>query len=95
MPGLKQSRKISNHFLKKNMARSGYEQMLHTPALRKHTSRDIVFALVVDGFGIKYSNRQDSERLSNALQSLYPVTIDWTGYKIGTYPKVVLHKQNI
>ena len=70
--------------------------MCHTPALWKHTSRNIVFALVVDNFGVNYSNRKDAEHLGNPLQLLYPVTTDWTVLKtIGIHPEAGLHKHNI
>ena len=56
MPGLKQSGKIANDRLKKHLEKYGYEPMIHTPELWKHTYRDIFFTLVVDNFGIKYPN---------------------------------------
>jgi hypothetical protein len=52
-----------------------------TPALWKHESRKIIFSLVVDDFGIKYERREDAEILTNALQDLYKITIDWQGTK--------------
>ena len=81
MPGLKQAGKISNDRFKKHLEKYGYEPMRHTPALWKYASHDIVFTLVVDVFGVKYTNRQNTEHLRNGLQLLYPVTTYWTGFK--------------
>ena len=81
MPGLKQSGKIANDRLKKHLEKYGYEPMIHTPELWKHTSCNIFFSLVVKHFGVNYSNRQDTENLRDASQLLYPVTTDWTGLK--------------
>ena len=50
-----------------------------TPGLWKHTNSDLVFALVVDDFGIKYTNKVDAKALMNTLQQLYSVSQDWTG----------------
>ena len=51
--------------------------MRHTPEMWKHASHDIIFTLVVDYFGAKYTNRQDTEHLKHDLQILHPVTTDW------------------
>ena len=81
MPVLNQSGKISNDRLKNHLESFGYEPVRHTPVLWKHTSSDIVFTLVVDDLGVKYTNRQDMEHLRNAVQILYPVTTYWTRSK--------------
>ena len=51
MPGLNQAVKISNGRLETNLSKYDYEKIRHTPALWKHTSHDIIFALVVHYFG--------------------------------------------
>ena len=58
----------------------------------KHTSHGVVLDLMVDGFGVKYTNRKDVEHLINVLQILYPGTTDWTVSKIGDHPEVELNK---
>jgi hypothetical protein len=53
---------------------------LHShPGLWTHKTRDVTFCIVVNDFGIKYTNRCDAEHLLTALQALYVVTTDWTG----------------
>ena len=63
----------------KTSGKFGYEPMRHIPALWKHASHDIVFTLVVDGFGLRCTNRQDEEHLRNSLQIFHPMTTDCTG----------------
>jgi hypothetical protein len=62
-----------------HLAQYGYAPCSHTPGLWTHETRDVTFCLVVDYFGIKYTNRCDAEHLLTALQALYVVTTDWTG----------------
>eukprot|EP00804_Cyclotella_cryptica_P029516 CCRYP_011300-RG/>CCRYP_011300-RG protein AED:0.04 eAED:0.04 QI:0/-1/0/1/-1/1/1/0/346 len=40
-----------------------------------------MFVLIVDDFGIQYSDRRHAEHLLQALQQHYTVTTDWTGTK--------------
>ena len=53
MPGLKQAARLSNEILVHHLAPYGYAPVQHTPSLWKHESNGILFALVVDDFGIK------------------------------------------
>ena len=53
--------------------------MHQSPAIWKHDTRNIMFTLVVDDFGIKFTNRQDSEHLASALEDLYVIIKDWEG----------------
>jgi hypothetical protein len=52
-----------------------------TPGLWTHQHRPISFSLVVDDFGIKYTNVDDAHFLLNALQKKYKITTDWSGSK--------------
>jgi hypothetical protein len=79
MPGLKQAGRIANDRLTKHLAAYGYAPVPRTRSLWKHHTRDIVFALVVDDFGVKYTNPDDAKHLLHALQAMYTVTEDWTG----------------
>ena len=61
--------------------------MRHTPALCKHTSRNISFTLVVDDFEVNYSNIKDTEYLRNSLQFIIPRKHRLERIKtIGTHP---------
>ena len=56
----------------------GYAPVTHTTGLWKHHTRNITFTLVVDDFGIKYTNLDDVTHLQNALHQQYKITTDTT-----------------
>ena len=57
----------------------GYVPVRHTHVLCKYEIRDIIFTLIVDDFGIKFTSRKDAEHLLSALENLYFITKDWEG----------------
>ena len=61
------------------MGQEGYEPIQGTSGLWKHNARDIMFALCVDNFGVKYFKKYDVDHLLNALQKYYEISIDWQG----------------
>ena len=79
--GLFQSVYIANQDLRKHLAKYGYYQTKRTPGLWKHRTRTISFTLVVDDFGIKYTNKDDIDDLFKAIKEKYTLNIDWTGAK--------------
>jgi hypothetical protein len=79
MYGLKQAGRIAYDELKTHLAKHGYESCKTTQGLWKHASRPIQFILVVDDFGVKYTNEQDVHHLINALLKKYKLSVDWTG----------------
>ena len=72
---MKQAGKIAYDRLRKHLQKYGYTPVQGTPGLWSHASRNIVFSLVVDDFGIKYADKNDAQHLINALQDLYKITI--------------------
>jgi hypothetical protein len=79
MYGLPQAGKIANDQLIKFMKPHGYAPVPLTHGLWKHNKRDIVFTLVVDDFGVKYTSRTDAEHLITTLEKYYKVSTDWEG----------------
>ena len=79
MTGLKQVGRIANDRLKAYLAHFGFSPVTRTPALWKHTTKTIIFSLVVDDFGVKYISKENSEHLIQSFQKLYTISIDWTG----------------
>jgi len=79
MYGLPQSGILANTQLQQHLSKSGYTQVKHTHGLFRHKTRNISFTLVVDDFGVKYSNRADLDHLNQALQTKYTTTSDFTG----------------
>ena len=55
MPGIKKDARLASNRLTKNLARNGYATVPHTPSLWCYHTSDLVFSLVVDDFGIKYT----------------------------------------
>ena len=58
----------------------GYTRAGFTPGLFKYATRNTMFSLVVDDFGVKYTAKNDSLYLIDTLKKKYPgITIDWSG----------------
>lgn len=84
--GLKQSGALANKQLSKVINKIGYHHSKHTPGLWLHEPRDILFILVVDDFGVKYTNKDDVLYLKAFIETAYPVTTNWEGNRfIGVY----------
>ena len=79
MYGLPQAGRLANDQLVAKLAPQGYHPCPLTPGLWRHETRDIVFSLVVDDFGIRYTSRADAEHLIATLEQSYEVSLDWTG----------------
>jgi hypothetical protein len=75
--GLPQAGILANKFLRKCLAPHGYYECTQTLGLWKHTSRPILFTLVVDNFGVKYTNQGDVDHLIGILKKDYELTKDW------------------
>ena len=81
MPGLKQAACLANERLVHHLAPYGYAPVKHTPSLRKHTTDGIIFALVVDDFGIKSTSQAATNNLLQALRDKYIITVNPSGTK--------------
>jgi hypothetical protein len=75
--GLPQAGKLAQDRLVAHLATHGYHQAKHTPCLFIHETRNIAFTLVVDDFGIKYTDDADAKHLLACLRELYVMTEDW------------------
>ena len=75
--GLCEAGYITNVELKRILGFEGYVPSKYTPGLFTNKTRDIVFSLVVDDFGVRYIKREDTEHLLKTIQNRYPVKIDW------------------
>jgi hypothetical protein len=80
MYGLPQAGILANQLLQRRLALHGYRPVPITPGLWKHDTRDVHFTLVVDDFGVKYTQQADAEHLMKTLTAVgYKVSEDWTG----------------
>jgi hypothetical protein len=66
--GLPQAGILANKLLCKRLAPHGYYECKQMPGLWKHTSRPISFTLVVDDFGVKYTDQGDVDHLIGSLK---------------------------
>jgi uncharacterized protein YgfB (UPF0149 family) len=70
MYGLKQAGKLANKLLATRLFSHGYYQCATTPGLWQHKWQPVIFALIVDDFGVQYTSRQHAEHLQAALSEL-------------------------
>jgi hypothetical protein len=56
MYGLPQAGILSYNQLVSHLTKYGYSPCTHTPGIWTHATRSVTFCLVVDDFGIKYTN---------------------------------------
>ena len=75
--GLKQSGKIAHDNLVAHLQKIGYHKAPHTEGLFLHKTQDISFSLAVSDFGIKYTNKQDIDRLIASVRAKYLFKVDW------------------
>ena len=68
MPGHKQNGFIANYRLKAHLAHFGFAPVPRTPALWKHTTKPIIFYLVLNDFGFKYIGKEKSDHGNLVLQ---------------------------
>jgi hypothetical protein len=81
MYGLPNAGLLAQDQLITHLRKDDYHQCPHTPCLFKHATRDIIFCLVVDDFGIKYKKEEDRDHLFETLRKHYTITIDLEGSK--------------
>ena len=77
--GLKYACHIENDRLYLNLSNFGYAPVARTPSLWKHTTKNIIFSLVVDNFGVKYVGKENADNMIQALKKLYNIYIYWDG----------------
>ena len=81
MYGLPQAGIIAQVLLEDHLGNHGYSQSKIIPGLWMHTTRPILFSLVIDDFTVKYTRKEDAEHIFNALKKDYIASDDWEGTK--------------
>ena len=71
--------KMANKLLKKRLALHGYVECKYTPGLWHRPSTSIKSVLIVDDFGILYTDKQHVLTLIKILKQWYELTTDWGG----------------
>lgn len=75
--GLKHSGFIAHQDLVEHLKKHGYVRAGTTDGFFKHITRDISFCLVVDDFGIKYTNEEDVRHLIRIMREKYTFKVDF------------------
>lgn len=78
--GLPHAGKIAQDELITHLAKHGYHQT-NTTCLFRHATNGNTFTLIVDDFGIKYSNPESANHLIACLRERYPITLQWAATK--------------
>ncbi len=60
--------KLSQTRLIQHLKENGYTQCPNTPCLFRHHTREIMFCLVVDDFGVRYKTQADADHLISTLE---------------------------
>ena len=79
MPGLKKAGRIANDRIQLHLSKFGYFPVVCTSSLCKHATKNIIFSLVVENFGIKYVGKNNADHLIQEFKNIYTVSIDWDG----------------
>ena len=77
--GLPQVGILAIKLLQAHLQPYGYYEVTHTPGLWCHKELPVAFTLVVDDFGIKYTDITHAHHLLNALKQQYDVSVNWHG----------------
>jgi hypothetical protein len=79
MYGLPQAGRLSQDRLLPHLASHGYRET-DIKCILRHATRNITICLIVDDFGIKYTDKADADHFLAAVAELYPLKIDWRGH---------------
>ena len=79
MYGILQIGRIAYDNLIKYLEVRNYVPTGQTPGLFEHQTKPIYFCLVIDDFGVKYTNHNDVIHFINHLSKEYKCTIDCEG----------------
>jgi hypothetical protein len=69
---LPQASRIANNRLTECLAPYGHAPVPITPGHWKHDASDLIFTLLVDDFGIKFTKNADAEQLMTTLKKNIP-----------------------
>ena len=67
--------------LESQFTQHGFLQSKITSWLWLHKTCPIQFCLVIDDFGVKYTNQSDVKHLQTILNKYYDMSMDWSGQK--------------
>ena len=68
IPGPKQAGRIENDQLHLHLSKFGYAPVARIPSLWKHATKNIIFSLIVDDFGVNYVGEDNVNNLTQELK---------------------------
>ncbi len=77
MYSLKEAAILAYNKLVQHITPKGYFPIEGTAGLRKYKTRQTIFCLCVDDFGIKYFNRDDIIHFQDPLKDHFKFHMDW------------------
>ena len=83
MYGIPEAGRLANDLLRKRLTEYGYYECTHTPGYWRHLWKPISWILIVDDFGIKYTNKKDIDKLLGIMGKWYKMKTDWEGLSFG------------
>lgn len=84
---LPQVGRLASNLLKQWLRKHGYYETIITLSLWKYTFRLVYFTLIVDDFGIKFTDIKNTIYLIKILKKYYKVEVDWSGSR---YARITL-----
>ena len=79
MYGLIQAAILAYKQLSERLQAAGYIHIIVSTGMWKHETRQTIFCLCVDDFGVKYFSDSDAKHLLQTLGKDYQYTVDWSG----------------
>lgn len=79
MYGLPQAGCLAYNQLVSHLDKHNYYPDRTTAGLFHHRTKTIKFCLVINNFGVKYTNTNDAHHLLTTLKQKYKIVVDWKG----------------
>ena len=79
MYGIPEAFRLANDLLRARLKKYGYIEATHTPGYWKNIWKPIIWTLIVDYFGLKYTNKQHVDKLLKIMSQCYVMKMDWEG----------------
>ena len=79
MYGLKQDAVLAYMNLSKILPEAGYSPIVISQGMWKHQTRQTLFRLCLDDFGVKCYTKDNALHLQQTLEKCYTCNVDWSG----------------
>ena len=79
MYGIPEAGRLANDLLIARLKKYGYIKATHTSGYWKQLWKPSSWTLIVDDFGLKYTNKRHVTKLLTIISQLYVMKMDWPG----------------